>query len=383
MGILNYGRQFIDKDDILSVKSSLLKDYLTTGPIVKKFEDKIKKYLDCKFVASCSSGTAALNLAFEAINLKKNDVVILPMINFISSANILTQLNAKIFYSDVDPFTGQMTPDLLMRCIKKNKLKNIKAFVTMYLGGSCNNNYDFFKLKKKLNCYMIEDACHALGTNYRINNKYYKIGSCKHADVSTFSLHPVKSITTGEGGIVTTNKKEIYNKITSYRSHGIKRNKTKHWEYDIVNSGYNFRLSDINCSLGLSQLKKLNKFINKRRLIAENYNSLLKDLKYVSIPKIDNNINSSWHLYLLLIDFKKLKKKKIDLFNYFKKKNIRLQQHYIPINKYSFYKSKISGKYQNSLDYYNRTVSLPIHYNCSNKDIISVVNKLKKFLKLK
>ena len=264
MGILNYGSQFIDKDDILSVKSSLVRDYLTTGPTVKTFEDKIKKSLDCKFAASCSSGTAAINLAFKAINLKKNDIIILPIINFISSTNILTQLNAKIFYSDVDPLTGQMTPDLLVQCIKKNKLKKIKAFVTMYLGGSCNNNYEFYQLKKKLNCYMIEDACHALGTNYKIKNKYYKIGSCKHADISTFSLHPVKSITTGEGGIVTTNKKEIYKKIISYRSHGIKRNKNKHWEYDIVNSGYNFRLSDINCSLGLSQLKKLNKFIKKK-----------------------------------------------------------------------------------------------------------------------
>jgi dTDP-4-amino-4,6-dideoxygalactose transaminase len=382
MGILNYGSQFIDKDDILSVESSLTQNYLTTGPIVKKFEDKIKKNLNCKFVASCSSGTAAINLAFKAINLKKNDIVILPIINFISSTNILTQLNAKVFYSDVDPLTGQMTPDLLNQCIKKNKLKNIKAFVTMYLGGCCNYNYDFFKLKKKLNCYMIEDACHALGADYKIKNRYYKIGSCKHADVSTFSLHPVKSITTGEGGIVTTNKKEIFNKIISYRSHGIKRNKDKHWDYDIVNSGYNFRLSDINCSLGLSQLKKLNKFIKKRRLIARQYNSLLKNLDYISIPKINKNINSSWHLYILLIDFKKLKKKKVDLFNYFKKRNIRLQQHYIPTNKYSLYKTKIPGKFQNSLSYFNKTVSLPIHYNCTNKDIVSIVNKLKKFLKL-
>ena len=119
MGILNYGSQFIDKDDILSVKSSLVRDYLTTGPTVKTFEDKIKKSLDCKFAASCSSGTAAINLAFKAINLKKNDIIILPIINFISSTNILTQLNAKIFYSDVDPLTGQMTPDLLVQCIKK------------------------------------------------------------------------------------------------------------------------------------------------------------------------------------------------------------------------------------------------------------------------
>ena len=282
----------------------------------------------------------------------------------------------------MDPLTGQMTPDLLVQCIKKNKLKKIKAFVTMYLGGSCNNNYEFYQLKKKLNCYMIEDACHALGTNYKIKNKYYKIGSCKHSDISTFSLHPVKSITTGEGGIVTTNKKEIYKKIISYRSHGIKRNKNKHWEYDIVNSGYNFRLSDINCSLGLSQLKKLNKFIKKRRLIAKKYDTLLKDLNNITIPRNNNNINSSWHLYLILIDFKKLKKKKVDLFNYFKKNNIRLQQHYIPINMYSFYKSKIPGKYQNSLKYFFKTVSLPIHYNCTHKDVVLVVNKLKNFLKL-
>ena len=281
MGILNYGKQYIDKDDYTSLNSSTFKEYLTTGPLVKKFESQIKKKLKCKFVATCSSGTAALHIAFKAIGLKENDIVILPIINFISSANILTEMKVKIYFADVDQRTGQMTPKTLTDCIKKNNLTKIKAFVTMYLGGSCENNTSFYKIKKKFNCFMIEDSCHALGSKYKISKKYYYVGSCKHADISTFSLHPVKSITTGEGGLVTTNKKELYKKSVLFRSHGIVRKNNKHWEYDIISPGLNYRLSDLNCSLGISQLKKLNLFIKERNNIAKRYFKLLKKVNFI------------------------------------------------------------------------------------------------------
>ena len=227
---------------------------------------------------------------------------------------------------------------------------------------------------------MIEDACHALGGKYRINKKSFSVGCCEHADISTFSLHPVKSITTGEGGLITTNNKRIFEKVLLFRSHGIVRKKNNHWEYDVISPGLNYRLSDLNCSLGISQLKKLNLFIKKRNKIAKIYFKLLKDIDAIQLPALFKGIYSSWHLFIIKINFSKLKKKKSDLFKFFLKKNIRVQQHYIPINEYSFYKNKIKGDFKNSKVYISQVVSLPIHYSCSKKDIINVCKNLKIFL---
>ena len=160
-----------------------------------------------------------------------------------------------------------MTPETLLLCIKKNKLKKIKVVITMYLGGYPENVYEFYKLKKKKKFYIVEDACHALGASYGYNKKQVMIGSCKHSDLATFSTHPVKSITTGEGGIVTTNKKFYYERLKKFRSHGIERDSRFPWQYDIFNTGYNYRLSDINCALGFSQLNKLEKFIHIRKKV--------------------------------------------------------------------------------------------------------------------
>ena len=158
---------------------------------------------------------------------------------------------------------------------------------------------------------MIEDACHALGGKYKINRKYFSVGSCEHADISTFSLHPVKSITTGEGGLITTNNKSIFEKALLFRSHGIVRKKNNHWEYDVISPGLNYRLSDLNCSLGISQLKKLNLFIQKRNKIAKIYFKLLKDIDAIQLPILFKELSSSWHLFVIKINFSKLKKKKI------------------------------------------------------------------------
>ena len=225
MKIIPYGRQYIDREDIRLVTKALKEDLITTGRYVKKFENKISRFLNVKYAASCNSGTSALHLALMAINLKTDDVIIMPAINFIAVYNMAKLMDAKIFLADVDPLTGQMTPKTLLECIKKNKLKKIKAIITMYLGGYPENIVEFYNIKKKLNCYLIEDACHALGAKYLFKKKYLSIGSCKHSDISTFSLHPVKSISTGEGGLITTNNKFFYNRIVSLRSHGIDKDK--------------------------------------------------------------------------------------------------------------------------------------------------------------
>ena len=383
MKIIPYGRQYIDSQDIKSVSKALKEDLITTGHYVKKFENKITKFLKVKYVASCNSGTAAIHMSLMAIDVKKNDVLIMPAVNFIAVYNMAKLMNAKIFLADVDPLTGQMTPRTLLECIKNNKLKKIKAIVMMYLGGYPENVIEFYNIKKKFKCYLIEDACHALGSRYLLNKKFLPIGSCKHSDISTFSLHPVKTITTGEGGLVTTNNKIFYNKIMLLRSHGIYKNKNFHWDYDVKNIGFNYRLSDLNCALGLSQLKKIQIFINYRKKIFNIYRSSLKKFSnFINFPHYNPN-KSSYHLFLVSVNFKKINYTKDKLLNFFKKNSILCQFHYIPIYKFKLFDKKINlNFYKGSETYYQNTLSLPIFHNLPINSAKQVIKKMLSIFKL-
>jgi dTDP-4-amino-4,6-dideoxygalactose transaminase len=317
-----------------------------------------------------------------AINIKKNDVIIMPAINFIAVYNMAKLMNAKIFLADVDSLTGQMTPKTLLECIKNNKLKKIKAIVTMYLGGYPENVIEFYKIKKRFNCYLIEDACHALGSKYLYNKGFLSIGSCKHSDISTFSLHPVKTITTGEGGIVTTNNKVFYNKILSLRSHGIIKNNNFHWKYNLSTPGFNYRLSDINCALGLGQLKKINKFINYRKKIFNFYkNELKKIINIVNLPSYKIS-KPSYHLFLISLNFKNIRSTKDKFIKFLRKNNIFCQYHYIPIYKFKLFNQKINlNFYKGAETYYTNSISLPIFYDLNFTLQNKIINKIKFFLK--
>jgi dTDP-4-amino-4,6-dideoxygalactose transaminase len=381
MDKIPYNKQFISSGDIDAVNLSLKNNLITTGPYVKRFENKLKKILKVKYAICCNSGTAALHLALMSINLSKNDIIIMPAINFVAVYNMARLMNAKIFLADVDPLTGQMTPATLLECIKIYKLKKIKAIVTMYLGGYPENIIDFYKIKKKLNCYLIEDACHAMGAKYFYRNKYLNVGSCYHSDISTFSLHPVKTITAGEGGIVTTNNHNIFNRIVSLRSHGIDKNKNYHWKYDINKVGFNYRLSDINCALALSQLGKIRRFVNYRKKIFNFYRKNLKKISnLVDFPNYNKN-KPSYHLFLISINFAKLKLTKDRFLIFLKKNNIFCQYHYIPIYKFKLFNKKLNSRfYKGSEFYYKNTTSLPIFYNLSFALQKIIINKIKIFL---
>ncbi len=376
-----YNRQYIDGKDNAEVLKALKSKLITTGNFVIKYEKKIKKFLNSKYAVSCSSGTSALHLSMLAIGLKKGDVVIMPAINFIASYSISKMMGAKIFFADVDKYTGQMTPETLSLCIKKNRLKKIKLVITMYLGGYPENIYDFYKLKKKKNFFIIEDACHALGASYKFNNKQIMVGSCKHSDLAIFSTHPVKSITTGEGGIVTTNNELFYKKIKSYRSHGIRRKKNTHWHYDIVETGFNYRLSDINCALGLSQLSKLKKFIQIRNKKYSYYLSKFKKLNNnLLIHDYTKKNKSAFHLFMITINFSKINSTKNKFFRYLKNNKILAQFHYIPLYKFSFFKGK-KNIYPNSEYYYKTKISLPLFYNISKIEQNFIINKISNFIR--
>jgi dTDP-4-amino-4,6-dideoxygalactose transaminase len=379
MKYIPYGRQLIDNEDRKSVLNSLSNDLITTGPLVEKFEKELKKYFECKYSYTCSSGTAAIHLAMLSIGLKKNDIILMPAVNFIASYNIAKIMKLRIYLVDVDENTGQVTASKILQCLKKNKLKKIKALLVMYHAGFPENPIDFYTLKKKYKFFLIEDACHAFGAEYKYKNKFYKIGSCKHADVSTFSLHPVKTITSGEGGVITTNSNKVAKKIQLLRSHGILRNKKKHWDYDIVQHGFNYRLSDINCALGLSQLNKIDSFLIKREKIYRRYVDELKFLSsYLELPNYSKVTKPAFHLFLINIKFKNFKKNKRHLIKYFLKNNIFVQQHYIPIYKFKVYKEK-RKYFPETEKYFKNSLSIPLFVNLSIRDQIKIIKVIKNF----
>ena len=384
--IFSHGRQFVDQKDIKEVVNSLNSSFLTNGPYVKKFEEACKKKLNSKYAFSCNSGTSSIMLAFLAADLKENDSIIMPAINFIASANIARNLKAKVYFADIDYNTGQMTPKNVVDCMKLNKIKKVKLILTMYLGGYPRNINEFYNLKKKLKCILIEDACHAFGGEYKHNNKTYKIGSCKHSDISTFSFHPLKTITTGEGGFLTTNKNSLAKKINLIKSHGIIRDPKKHWKYSIEDLGFNFRLSDINAALGLSQMKKINTFLSKRKEVSNLYTKHISDnYNFITLPKYSKKNNSGHHLFVVHLDFKKLKITKDQLFSFLLKRKIFVQYHYIPQYYFKVFNNNMTKnqKFYGAEKFYNSALSLPIYPYLKNKEIIYILESIKKFISKK
>lgn len=377
--MLYYNSQSLNNKDVESVVDSLNSKNITQGPFVNKFEKKISNYLKSKYTVVTNSGTSSLYIAIKSLNLKKNSTVIMPAVNFISSYNMCKILNLNIYLADVDPVSGQMQPNHFYECIKKNNLRKIDLLINLHMSGHPNNIKEFYDIKKKFNCYLIEDACHAFGAAYKINNKYFKVGSCKHSDICTFSFHAIKSITTGEGGAICTNNSKFYSKFLLFRSHGIIRSKTSHWKYDVVYPSFNFRLSDINCALGISQLKRINLFLKKRSLIAKKYLKSLSNFSdNILTISIDKKLLSSWHLFKIFINFKKLKTNKKNYIEFMKKNKIFTQFHYIPIYKFSIFKNKI--KLPGAEKHFENSISLPLFYDMKISEVKKVIYLTKKFL---
>ena len=378
--LINYGSHFIDQNDINGVNRVLKSKFLTQGPLQKKFENNLINHFNVKNAVTCSSGTSAIHLAMLAMNIKKNDIVLMPVTNFISAYNVSSFIGCKIYYVDIDEYSGLINSKNILKCIKENNLKKIDLIFVMHHGGKVCNLKEINSLKKLYKFKIIEDACHAVGSTYEYNSKVFKSGCSLHSDVSIFSFHAIKTITTSEGGALLTNKSSLAKKAELLRSHGIKRS-DNHWTYDVVTKGLNYRLNEISCSLGISQLKKINKFIKYRRKVALNYFRLLKKYEHIiSLPDKKELKFSSWHLFTISIDFSKLKKKKYDIFKYMKKHNILLQQHYIPINLFKF--SLKNNKLKGSKFFFNNSFTLPIHLKLKEIDQKRIIKVLIHFIKL-
>ena len=383
---LPYGHQDIDQDDVEAVASALNKDFLTTGPLVESFENALTKLTKAKFAVSCSSGTSALHLACLALGIKKGDWVIVPSVTFLASANAVRYCNADVLFCDVDQETGIITPETLNQAIIKarNKGLKIKAVIVVHLTGRPVDLKEIKRIAIKNGLKIIADSCHAIGGTY----SGLPIGNCKYEHLSTFSFHPVKTITTGEGGAVTTNSKKLASAMKLMRSHNMIRANSddKMWKYTMNNLGYNYRLSDIQCALGLNQLKKLPKFKKKRSQLVKLYNSKLQKFypKIITpkIPRLSHPKNFSWHIYSILVNFKEITISKNTFMKKLRKEKINTQVHYIPVHTQPYYK-RLYGEsvLPGCKKYYERTISLPLFTKMNDDDIDYVVHKIGKLIK--
>ena len=382
--MINYGKQFIDQNDIRAVVKVLKGDWLTQGPQVKKFEKLLNSKFGTKHSTVLSSGTAALHLAAIALGWKKGDIILTTPISFLATSNCILYCQATPVFVDVDENYFNIDSNKLEKTIisYKRKGKKISGIIaTDYAGHPCDWK-SIRSIADKYNIKTINDNCHAIGACIDNNKKY----AIKYADVVTHSYHPVKNITSGEGGAVLTQSRSIDQKVKILRSHGVNRCRANEpWHYEMNELGFNYRISDIHCALGISQLKKLDFFVRKRKLIAERYNLAFKNIENIEIPKIYDNHSHAYHLYPIRIDFKKFNINKNLFFRKLKKRKINLQVHYIPIHLQPYYKKKFKfkkGDFPIAEKFYGEQVSLPIYYSLKNNEIDYVIKQIKDVLKV-
>lgn len=375
---LSYGKQCIDEKDIESVIEVLKSDYLTTGPKVKEFEEKIAKYLGVKYAVAVSNGTAALHTACFAAGIKKDDEVLVSALTFAASSNCVLYCGGKPVFVDVDPKTYNID----VNKIEEKITEKTKAIIAVDFAGQSVDIDKIRKIADKYNLILIEDGAHALGAEY----KGKKVGT--YADMTEFSFHPVKPVTTGEGGIIVTNSKDYYEKMILFRSHGITRNKdfmTEYqgpWYYEQTELGYNYRITDIQCALGISQLDKIDDFLNKRRNIVKKYNSEFSNMEEINIPFEDKFSNSGWHIYVIVLNLDKLKVSRKEIFEALQAENIGVNVHYLPVYLHPYYKNLgyKKGECMVAEDLYERMLTLPLFPAMTDKDVEDVINAVKKVI---
>ena len=382
MRYIPYGWHTIDEDDINAVTRTLRSNWITQGPKIRDFEEALCRYATVKYAVAVSSGTSALHIACLAAGINKGDEAITSPITFLASANCILYCSAKPVFADIQEDTINMNPEE----IKKKITSKTKAIIPVHFAGHPCDLKEIQDIAKKHNLLVIEDAAHALGAQYRDT----KVGSCKYSDMTIFSFHPVKHLTTGEGGAVLTNRKDLYEKLLMLRNHGItkenSRFKTKgsrlnkgKWYYEMQYLGFNYRITDFQCALGNSQLKKIRGFLKRRRQIASVYSKELSQIKEIILPLERPYAKSSWHIYYIRL--RDTRKRRV-IFDRLQRFGIGVQVHYIPVYWQAYYQDLgyNKGLCPKAEQYYRQTITLPLYPKMQNTDINYVTNYLKKAL---
>ena len=375
-----YGKQSIDENDIDAVVEVLKSDFLTQGPAIEKFEKCVAEYCGAKYAVAVTSATAALHISCLSAGLGKDDILWTSPITFTASANCGRYCGADVDFVDIDPSTYNMSIAELEKKLQAAEIKP-RVVVPVHLAGQSCEMDKIYKLSQKYGFKVIEDASHAIGADY----KETKVGCCKYSDMTVFSFHPVKIVTTGEGGMVLTNDKDLYEKLVLYRSHGITRDPKLMtgtadgpWYYQQIDLGFNYRMTDMQAALGYSQMQKVNEFVSKRRYLAKRYNELLKNINGIQLPDQNEDTKSSWHLYVVRVDFSKISKTKNQIFAEMKEKGICLNLHYIPVHTQPYYENLgfKGGDFPNSEKYYEEAFTLPLDYSLTDEQQDHIVKSL-------
>jgi len=382
--LIPYGRQDITESDIAQVIEVLKSDFLTQGPAVPKFEDAVAKYCDAKFAVAVNSATSALHIACLALGLGPNDFLWTSPISFVASANCGLYCGARIDFVDIDPQTYNMSTDKLEQKLIKAKAEGClpKIVVPVHLCGQACDMRRIHELSQQFGFRIIEDASHAIGGRYLDQ----PVGSCKFSDITVFSFHPVKIITTGEGGMSLTNNEELANKMRLLRSHGITRDPAKmteashgSWYYQQIELGFNYRMTDIQAALGLSQLGRIDQYVSVRNDLARRYDLLLEDMPVIT-PHQPSFSYSAFHLYPIRLNFDLIKNTHVEVFETLRSQGVGVNLHYIPIHTQPYYQGLGFAKedYPEANNYYSSAISLPLYPGLSlveQDEVVSVLGQ--------
>jgi len=377
MDFIPYGSQWIDDDDISEVVSVLKSNWITTGPKIKEFEDALCEYIGCRYCVAVNSGTSALDIAVQSLDLQEGSEIITTPFTFVATSNAIIYNRHKPIFADICSDTFNIDPEDIRRKITKNT----KAIIYVdYAGQPCDIR-EIKEIADEFDLYLIEDACHAIGAEY----KQKKVGN--FADLTIFSFHPVKHITTGEGGAVVTDNKELYEKLSPLRTHGIDKNTMERfgpdasWAYDMKYLGRNYRITDFQAALGISQLKKLDGFIERRTELASIYKEHLSDIDFVSLPIVKNNIKHAFHIYTILLD-KSINRD--EFFKYMKAASIGVNVHYIPVYRHSYYVNNFDfdrTDFPVTEDIFKRIITLPLFPRMGLDNMEYIVETIKAYRK--
>lgn len=374
-----YGKQKIEQDDIDSVVEVLKADYLTQGPKVVEFEKKFAEYVGAKYAVAVNNATSALHISVLALGLKKGERVITTPITFAASANCIRFVDGEVWFADIDPDTYLLSFQKVKELIESKPKGYFKGIIPVSFAGLPINTEKFKELATEHNLWLIEDACHAPGGYYLDSKeKKEKCGAANFSDLSVFSFHPVKHIACGEGGMITTNSEVLYKKLSLLRTHGItKENMSENhgsWFYEMQDLGFNYRLTDIQSALGITQLAKNDFGVEIRNKIAAKYKKAFRTkIKYQNLPKGSYNAH---HLFVIEVENRK------ELYDFLREANIFAQIHYIPVHKLPYYKQigYESADLKNAENYYSRCISLPMYPSLTNEEQDFVIKKVLEFI---